>query len=168
MMGPAAVIDCRHLETDEPGRSPIITPADIVADEERNGAVREGDVVLFWTARDEQHFVDRHVADSYVEEPFRLGTKPGWPAPDVEAAEYLRGKGVRFLATDGTSMGPVHNGAPVHWWGLANDMLFLEAGTNFGALPARGAFFVFLPIKVARSTGGAGRAIAFFPRDEIT
>jgi kynurenine formamidase len=149
----------------EPGISPIITPDVIKQDEERNGELREGDVVLFWTAWDEQHFVDRHVSDSYVEEPFRLGTKPGWPAPDVDAAQYLHSKGVRFLATDGTSMGPVHDGAPVHWWALANDMLFLEAGTNFGALPPRGAWFQFLPIKVAGSTGGAGRAMAFVPNE---
>jgi kynurenine formamidase len=32
--------------------------------------------------------------------------------------------------------------------------------TGLEALPPRGAFFVFLPLKIAGSSGGPGRAIA--------
>jgi kynurenine formamidase len=42
-------------------------------------------------------------------------------------------------------------------------MVFVECLANLGELPPRGATFVFLPVKVARSAGGPGRAIAFLP-----
>lgn len=167
LMGRAAVIDCRSLASEEPGISPIITPDVVAADEAVNGKLQPGDVVLFWTDWAEQHFVDRPAGDRYAQEPFMLRSRPGWPAPDVEVAQYLHALGVRLLVTDGTSMGPVHDGAPVHWWGLANDMLFVEAATGFSQLPARGAYFLFLPVKTAGSTGGPGRAMAFVPREAV-
>lgn len=165
LMGRAAVIDCRHLVEDRPGVSPIITPACVSADETANGEIEPGDAVLFWTGWD-QRVRDRSVDDSYLEDPFTHRAGPGWPAPDVGVAQYLHGRGVRLLVTDGPSMGPVHDGAPVHWWGLANDMLFVEAAANLAALPPRGAFFVFLPVKIGGSTGGPGRAVAFVARQE--
>jgi len=35
--------------------------------------------------------------------------------------------------------------------------------TNFGELPVRGAYFVFLALKIAYSSGSPGRAIALLP-----
>jgi isatin hydrolase len=164
LMGRAAVIDCRSLTTDEPGISPVITPEHIEADEAANGALQAGDAVLFWTGWADSHFRPLPEGRSYVQRPFLLRDAPGWPAPDVAAAQHLHAKGVRLLATDGTTMGPAHDGAPVHWWGLGNDMLFVEGCTGFEQVPARGAWFVFLPVKVTGSSGGPGRAVAFVRR----
>jgi kynurenine formamidase len=38
-------------------------------------------------------------------------------------------------------------------------MLFIELLANLRRLPPRGSLFVFLPLKIAGSTGGPGRAI---------
>ena len=40
-------------------------------------------------------------------------------------------------------------------------MMIVEKLIRLGELPPRGAFFVFLPIKVKGASGGLGRAVAF-------
>ena len=47
--------------------------------------------------------------------------------------------------------------------GLSGGMVFIECLANLRELPPRGAMFVFLPVKVARSSGGPGQAIALVP-----
>jgi len=42
-------------------------------------------------------------------------------------------------------------------------MRYVEILTNLGELPVRGAYFIFLPIKIAESSGGPGRAMALLP-----
>jgi isatin hydrolase len=42
-------------------------------------------------------------------------------------------------------------------------MLFVEGLTNLDRLPARGASFVFLPVKIATASGAPGRAVAILP-----
>jgi kynurenine formamidase len=42
-------------------------------------------------------------------------------------------------------------------------MRYIEILTNLGDLPVRGAFFIFLPVKIAGSSGGPGRAMALLP-----
>jgi kynurenine formamidase len=54
-------------------------------------------------------------------------------------------------------------GVPVHQEGLSRGLRYVEILTNLDELPTRGAFFVFLPLKIAGSSGGPGRAIAFLP-----
>ena len=44
-------------------------------------------------------------------------------------------------------------------------MRYIELLTNLSELPVRGAYFVFLPVKIAGSSGGPGRAMALLPRD---
>jgi kynurenine formamidase len=163
LLGRAVVIDCRSLSSSKPGVSPIITPSLIEADEALYGAVEPGDAVLFWTGWADEHMRPRPDGDTYVLRPFTVRDAPGWPAPDVAAAEYLFAKGVHLLATDATTMGPAHDGAPVHWWGLGHGMLFVEGCAGFEQLPRRGAVFQFLPLKVRNSSGGPGRAVAFVP-----
>ena len=43
-------------------------------------------------------------------------------------------------------------------------MRYVELLTNLAELPVRGALFVFLPVKIAGSSGGPGRAMALLPR----
>jgi kynurenine formamidase len=44
-------------------------------------------------------------------------------------------------------------------------MAYVESLTQLGRLPARGAYFLFLPVKVEGSSGAPGRAVAFIPSD---
>ena len=39
-------------------------------------------------------------------------------------------------------------------------MRYVEILTNLGELPVRGAYFIFMPVKIADSSGGPGRAMA--------
>jgi kynurenine formamidase len=61
------------------------------------------------------------------------------------------------------SIGSVHDGIPVHQEGLSRGLRYVEILTNLDELSPRGAFFVFLPLKISGSSGGPGRAVAFLP-----
>lgn len=60
-------------------------------------------------------------------------------------------------------MGAAHDGIPAHIEGLSNGQVFIESLANLACIPATGATFQFLPIKIARSSGGPGRAVAWVP-----
>lgn len=70
---------------------------------------------------------------------------------------------VRCVGTDAPSMGPAHDGQPVHVHGLSGGAVFVECLTGLDAVPARGARFCFLPLKVRDGTGAPGRAVAWVP-----
>lgn len=163
LMGPAAVIDVRFLADDEgePGISPFIEPEHIEDWEGENGSLREGEVVLFRTGWD-RYYVEGGEGGKYMSGSLVTGEFPGWPAPSPEAAIYLHEKGVKCIGIDAPSIGSAHDGVPVHQEGLSRGMRYVEILTNLDALPARGAYFIFLPVKVANSSGGPGRAIAFW------
>ncbi|MDP9412135.1 MAG: cyclase family protein, partial [Actinomycetota bacterium] len=91
------------------------------------------------------------------------GEFPGWPAPSPETVVYLDERGVKTVGIDAPSIGSAHDPVPVHQEGLGRGMRYVEILTNLGELPVRGAFFVFLPVKIARSSGGPGRAMALVP-----
>ena len=42
-------------------------------------------------------------------------------------------------------------------------MAFVEGLAGLRRLPPRGAFFLFLPIRLVNGTGGPGRALAVLP-----
>jgi len=48
--------------------------------------------------------------------------------------------------------------------GLSAGAVFIEGLSNLGALPPRGAWFFFAPLKVEGGTGAPGRAFAFVPK----
>jgi kynurenine formamidase len=77
---------------------------------------------------------------------------------------YCHDRGVRLIGTDAGTIGAADDLAAAHYAGLENELLFVESLTGLERLPARGAYFVFLPIKVLRSSGAPGRAIAYVPR----
>ncbi|WP_214110109.1 hypothetical protein [Acrocarpospora catenulata] len=101
----------------------------------------------------------RYVSDAITH---RRGA--AWPAPSPDTMKLLLSRGVRCVGTDGASMGPAEDGAATHVVGLSGGMVFIECLANLRELPPQGALFVFLPVKVARSSGGPGRAIALVPR----
>ena len=159
LTGPAVVIDLRELTgKGSNGESPFITPAHIKQWEEKNGPIEKGDVVLFYTGWD-KYYLPGEAGKAFAFNPLIAQTGPGWPSPNPETAEYLNERGVVCMGTDGTSIGAAHEGIPVHLAGLSKGMLNVESLCNLHQLPTRGAYFMFLPIKVAGSSGGPGRAI---------
>jgi isatin hydrolase len=163
LMGPAVVIDVRGLVgTAADGVSPRIAPADVTAWEDVHGPVTAGEIVLFqsgWDAR----YQRGPSGQGYVSGPLVAEDSSAWPAPSPETISLLLERGVRCVGTDGPSMGPADDGVPTHVVGLGAGMLYVECLAGLDRLPGRGATFVFLPLKVARSSGGPGRAIAFVP-----
>jgi len=158
--GPACVIDVTSLlDTTVDGISPRIEAVHIQEWEAENRPIVEGDVVLFRSGWDE-HYLPGRGGRRYIEESIRHNSGPAWPAPDAGAVSYLVDRGVRCVGTDGASIGPADDGAATHQAGLSRGIVFIECVANLSALPSVGAYFLFLPIKVARSAGGPGRAIA--------
>jgi isatin hydrolase len=161
--GPAAVIDVRDLDgRAEPGESPAITPEHIDHFEGRFGRLRPGDVVLFRTGWDARY---RPGPDGAAYGSAVLTTKevPGWPAPRPETMALIRDRGVVCVGTDGLSIGPAEGGAPTHLAGLPHGMTFIEALGGLDPVPPRGAWFLFLPLRLAGGTGSPGRALAVLP-----
>lgn len=167
MAGQAAVIDVpAELPGAAPGISPIIGP-DLLREHEReHGPVGAGMVVLFRTGWD-RYYLRGPEGNRYCFDALVARSGPGWPAPDVPIMRELLDRGVRCVGTDAPSMGSAHDGAPVHVAALSQGAVFVEALTGLGKLPARGAFFQFTPLKVARGTGAPGRALAWLPRPEV-
>jgi kynurenine formamidase len=160
LWGPAAVIDVTELSgTGEARRSPEIPPLLIEDWESRHSRLEPGDVVLFHSGWD-RYYVPGPDASPFVHDPLVSGDGPGWPAPGTPAMRLLHDRGVRTVGTDSPSMGSSHDGAPVHQFALSRGMIFVEMLTNLQGLPARGAYFAFLPLKLSGSTGGPGRAVA--------
>jgi isatin hydrolase len=164
MMGPAAVIDAPADADAEPGVSPFIEPDAVLGWEAEHGQLRRGDVVLFRSGWDGRYRRSPDGGD-YLADVIVHCRQPGWPAPAVETMELLLERGVRCVGTDGPTMGAAHEGVPVHVAGLSGGAVFVEGLANLDALPARGSWFCFAPIKLERGTGAPGRAFAFVGRD---
>ncbi|MER7394109.1 cyclase family protein [Streptomyces sp. NPDC000151] len=164
LMGPAAVVDVTALAAGggDDGVSPFITADHLTAWERRYGRLVPGEVVLLRTGWDTRYRRGPE-GDAYLYDVIVTGRAPGWPAPDVAAMELLLDRGVRCVGIDAPSMGAAHDGVPVHVRGLSAGAVYVECLTGLDRLPARGAWFCFLPLKVEGGTGAPGRAVAFLP-----
>ena len=163
LMGPAAVVDVRSLMGEgKPGVSPFITDGHVKAWEEEHGPVREGEVVLFLTGWD-RYYVEGEEGEKYMSGSLVTRDHPGWPAPAPEAILYLHDRGVKTVGIDAPSIGSAHDPVPAHQAGLGRGVRYVEILTNLDRLPARGAHFFFMPVKIAGSSGGPGRAMALLP-----
>ena len=163
LMGPATVVDVSFLVGEgEPGVSPFIEPDHVEAWEREHGELRAGEVVLFRTDWD-RFYVEGEEGERFMSGSLVTVEHPGWPAPSPPCAIYLHDKGIKTIGIDAPSIGSAHDGVPVHQEGLSRGLRYVEILTNLDELPTRGAFFVFLPLKIAGSSGGPGRAIAFLP-----
>lgn len=162
-VGPAVVLDVRRLRYSnvQPGVSPRIEPSFVEAWENEHGALAAGDIVLFRSDWDEHYVPLSDGGEAYVTDPVVHQRGGAWPAPSPATMRLLLDRGIRCVGTDGASMGPADDGADTHVVGLSGGMVFIECLTKLAELPERGATFIFLPVKLARSTGGPGRAIAF-------
>jgi kynurenine formamidase len=163
LQGKGCVIDVRALREDaKPGESPQVQVHHVRDWEQANGHLGPADAALFWTGWDE-HYVPYPEPTPY-QDAFKDKSLPGWTAVSEAAVGYLFDQGVRLVGTDATSMGAVQDVYGVHYAGLGRGMLFVESLTALGTLPARGSYFVFCPLKIARSSGCSGRAFAYVPR----
>ncbi len=155
LMGPAAVIDCTDLlsQVDRSvNRSPIITREKIEAWEKEHGDLHPGDVVLFRTT-----WTDLY----YREFPEGLQFTRHHPAPNGRTMEYLAQKGVPLVGLDALGMGMFQDDYEPHVAAMRHGMILVEKLIRLTELPPRGAFFLFLPLKVKGASGGLGRAVAF-------
>lgn len=163
LQGNACVIDVRSLQDEAvPGESPLVSVDEVRRWESEHGPLAKGDVPLFWTGWD-RHYKAYPERTPY-QDAFKDRSMPGWTAVAEETIDYLFEHGVRLVGTDGTSMGAVDDVYAVHYAGLGRGMLFVESLTGLGALPPRRSWFVFTPLKIARSSGCSGRAFAYVPR----
>ncbi len=163
MMGPAAVIDVTSLTgTGEGGVSPEILPEHIVLWESEHGTLKPDDIVLFRSDWD-QFYLPMPDGAPYVLNPFLLQQGPGWPTPGIPALQLLLDRGVTTIGLDGVSVGAAHEGVPPHVFGLGQGMMYIELLANLKSVPPRGAFFIFLPIKIKGGSAGPGRAVALVP-----
>jgi isatin hydrolase len=76
---------------------------------------------------------------------------------------YLNDEGVETLVTDVPSLGATDDIQSMHYAGPGRGMVFSECLTNLDHLPARGSYFIFPPLKIRRSSGCSGRAMARVP-----
>lgn len=159
--GPADVVDVTGLEEAPNGHSPAVDVGRLADWEAEHGAIAPGDVVLLRGDWDEAYRGGPDGA-AYGSDVL-AGTRPGWPAPTPETMEWLHARDVRCVGTDGLSVGPAEGGGPTHVAGLSRGITFVEALTGLRALPPRGAWFLFLPIRLVDGTGGPGRALAVLP-----
>ncbi len=166
-MGPAAVIDVRAiLDKADNGKSPVITPKMVQDWEAKNGGLRRGEIVIFYSGYTDKYYKPFPEGNRLAFAPLLLKSAPGWPAPSPETMEYLNSRGIRHLAIDSPSMGYVEGGQPTHVAGLKYGMTWDEQVTNVGRLPARGAFYVALPAKIVDGSGGITRAVAIKNRGQ--
>lgn len=164
LCGAAVCLDMAFLAEGEQagGISPWITVDHIRAWEQEHGEIEAGSVVLLRTGWG-RFYVRGEDGQRYASGPLVYQSTPGWPAPNADAVIYLHDKGVRCIGIDAPSIGAAHDGVPAHQEGLSRGMRYVEMLDNLDRLPASGAWFIFLPVKVAGSTGGPGRAVAFVP-----
>jgi isatin hydrolase len=163
LQGRACVIDVRSLAGQSaPGTSPLVQPEHVRRWESEHGDLTAGDAVLFCTGWDQLYVAYPEHTD--YQDAFKNKNVPGWTAVSEPAMDYLYDRGIRLVGTESTSMGAVEDVYGVHYCGLGRGVLYVESLTGLAALPPRGSYFVFCPLKVARSSGCSGRAFAYVPR----
>ena len=158
LVGPAAVIDVPPGEA-EPGRSVLVEPGHVTDWEAEHGTIQPGDVVLLRSGWD-RHYRPDAEGDAYAYDVVVTGRGRAWAAPSEATVTLLVDRGVRCIGTDGPTMAPAGSGQLEHVAALGRGAVFLEGLANLAELPARGATFMFLPIKILEATGAPGRAIA--------
>jgi kynurenine formamidase len=91
------------------------------------------------------------------------GKAEGWPAPGPETIHFLKGRGIRCVATDAPDLGGVDpRRALMTYWSLGTqEMVGVEMLVNVGKIP-NNAYFLFAAVKVRDCHGGPGRAIVLY------
>ena len=165
MLGPARVIDVSSVlgttsEGDWPA-SPMIALEHVQKHEADHGPIAAGDVVIFRCGYSDAHLQALPEGKRLMADPL-IGKAEGWPTPELAVIDYLAKRGVRCVGTDAPTLGGVRpsHAIQTYWLAAGRGMLPVEFLKNCDKLPAKGAFFIFAPIKLDGAHGGYGRAIA--------
>jgi kynurenine formamidase len=159
LVAPAVVIDVRKACDRHPDY--LVTAADLTAWEKAHGAIPRGSIAVIHTGWG-QFWPDhkRYLGTD------KAGDVAGLHFPGIgrDAAELLKSRGVAGVGIDTASMDygqskdfithQVLNGAGIY--GLEN-IAYLEK------VPAKGATFIALPMKIAGGSGGPVRLVALLP-----
>src|SRR5699024_9373540 len=114
MMGPAAVID---VPSDLPGAAPGVSPLkepELVLDHERRFGKLDSTTIALFRSSWDRLYLPGAAGNPYCYDALVTGRGDGWPAPSVECMRLLLDRGVGCIGIDSPSMGPSHDGAPVH------------------------------------------------------
>ncbi len=164
--GEARVIDVTSLigttKSQEWPASPEIRIDHVLAFEARHGQLNPGDVVIFQTGHTDKYF-RAAPADAEMWQNPLTGKAEGWPAPGPETIHFLKGRGIRCVATDAPDLGGVDpRRALMTYWSLGTqEMVGVEMLVNVGKIP-NNAYFLFAAVKVRDCHGGPGRAIVLY------
>jgi isatin hydrolase len=164
-VGPAVTLDARtYLDQAPRGRSPRI-PAELVrAWEKEHGEIQPGEIVLMDTGYTDRYFRPLPEGDRMIREVLFSGKFPGWPVPAEEVMELLGDRGVRHVGISSPSMGALDDSQGPHEAGVRRGMTYAETLIHLDRLPARGAFYVGLPLKIGEQSGSPIRAVAFIKK----
>ena len=164
-MGPARVIDARSATSTTPGESAWIDPTYVERAIELHGPVRAGDVVLFHTGWSDARYRAGSDGSGFVAEPL-AGEREGWAAPSPDTIALLAELGVGAIGVDTPTLGAIQDSFGPHLAALERGLVVIEELVGLGGLPAVGALFIFLPLKLVGGTGAPGRAIAIVEGDD--
>ncbi len=160
LVGPAVVVDLSAKAARD--RDALLTVADLRAAEREQGSIPSGSVLLVRTGWD--RFLDdrgRYLGTAVPGDTAHLR----FPGVAGEAAAWLSTqRGLRAIGIDTAS---IDRGASTTFEAhraLANaNVPIFENLTGLAALPARGAVFIGLPMKIGGGSGGPLRAVALLP-----
>jgi kynurenine formamidase len=158
-IGPARVIDARSAISTTPGESAWIDPSYVERAVEEHGALHAGDVILFYTGWSDTHYRPGDDGSAFVADPL-AGNREGWPALSPETIIKVADAGVSAIGIDTPTLGAVQDSFGPHLAALERGLVVVEELVGLGELPAVGALFIFLPLKLVGGTGAPGRAIA--------
>lgn len=142
--------------------SPEIKVDHVLAFEARHGQLESGDVVIFYTGHTDKYYRAAPADGDMWQNPLN-GKSEGWPAPGAETIHFLKGRGIRCVATDAPDLGGVDpRRALMTYWSLGTEeMVGVEMLVNVGKIPDN-AYFLFAAVKVRDCHGGPGRAIVLY------
>lgn len=161
LLAPGVRIDVRRQAQND--RNYRLTRDDVLAFEQRVGAIRPGTIVLmqtgwsrFWPDRKE------YFGDASPEDASRLE----FPSYGVDAARFLvEERKVAMLGVDTASIDYGRSqDFDVHRIAAAGGVGGLENLTNLDQLPETGFIVIALPMKIAGGSGAPVRVIALVPR----
>jgi len=160
LVGPAVVIDVRTKSEADPDYT--LTRDDVDRFEADHGRIPSGAIVILNTGYAKRwHDRRGYLGDDTPGDASKLR----FPSFGAEAVRWLiEERAVRALAVDTASIDPGSSrDFPVHRIAGAANVIGLENLMNLDRLPAKGAWVVALPMKIAGGSGAPVRVVAFLP-----
>jgi len=160
--GPAVVVDVRQQS--EGSADYQVTVNDLAHSEAEQGAMTRDSIVLLRTGFSSR-WPDAARYLGTAERGEAAVPKLHFPGLRPDAAKWLVAKGVRAVGIDTASIDYGQSTLfESHRILYAADLPAFENLTSLERLPARGAFIVALPMKIANGTGAPLRAVGIVPR----